>query len=287
MKPIAFWLITLGLFTSQIGCADTTSDSSQAEKQNAQLPHNTKDSDRRAVLSGRIIDLTHAFDEKTIFWPTDEGFRLERGAAGVTEAGYFYVANRFFTPEHGGTHIDAPIHFYQDGLTVDQIPLERLIGEGVVVDVSRQCAADRDYQIGLDDLRNWEERHGRVLSDTIVLLRTGYGQYWPERKRYLGTEQTGPAAVAELHFPGLHPDAARWLAEHRGIKAVGIDTPSIDYGQTRQFGSHVNLFEHNVPALENVANLDQLPETGITVLALPMKIAGGSGGPTRIVAIVP
>jgi kynurenine formamidase len=104
---------------------------------------------------------------------------------------------------------------------------------------------------------------------------------------YLGTDRRGPEAVAELHFPGLHPDAAGWLVEERSIDAIGIDTPSIDYGQSTVFESHQVLFGANVLAFENVANLEQIPPAGGFVLALPMKIRGGSGGPLRIVAFVP
>ena len=233
--------------------------------------------------SGRIIDLTHPFDEQTIYWPTERGFELLRGPAGVTERGYFYAANRFRAAEHGGTHIDAPIHFYEDRHTVDEIPLERLIGPGVVVDVAAKCE-DPDYQISVDDLRGWEERHGRELNDVIVLLRTGWSRHWPDRAKYLGTDERGEAAVAKLHFPGLHPSAAQWLVQQRRVKAIGIDTASVDFGQSQRFQSHVTLFEHQVPALENVAHLDQLPASGFTVIALPMKIAGGSGAPLRIVA---
>ncbi len=278
-------MLVLGL--AQAGCMEQSVTREPTSEVSGQHGARAEPARRSPLASGRIVDLTYSFDERTIFWPTEKGFQLERGPAGVTDRGYYYSANRFSTAEHGGTHIDAPIHFYQDHLTVDQIPLERLIGEGVVVDVTEACASSRDYQIGVDDLRAWEEKHGRVLADVIVLLRTGYGRYWPDRQQYLGTETKGPAAVAELHFPGLAPDAARWLVEHRAVKAVGIDTASIDYGQSTQFASHVTLFEHNVPVLENVANLDQLPLTGMTIIALPMKIAGGSGGPTRIVAIVP
>jgi kynurenine formamidase len=280
-------LLVLVLGLSQAGCVEQSVTREPTREVSGQHGPRAEPARHRPLVSGRIVDLTHSFDEATIFWPTEPGFQLQRGPAGVTDRGYYYAANRFSTAEHGGTHIDAPIHFYQDHFTVDQIPLERLIGEGVVVDVTEACAASRDYQIGVDDLRAWEEKQGRVLADVIVLLRTGYGRYWPDRRQYLGTEAKGPDAVAELHFPGLHPDAATWLVEHRAVRAVGIDTASIDYGQSRQFGSHVKLCEHNVPALENVANLDQLPLTGVTIIALPMKIAGGSGGPTRIVAIVP
>ncbi len=238
------------------------------------------------LTTNRIIDLTHSFDRSTIYWPTEAGFNLIRGPAGITEKGYYYAANRFVAAEHGGTHIDAPVHFGKDRQTVDQIPLDKLIGEAVVVDVARSCAVDADYQVGVRDLRRWETDHNRQLVDVIVLLRTGFGRHWTNRQRYLGTDTTGPAAVADLHFPGLDPTAARWLVEHRAIKAIGIDTASIDYGQSQRFQSHVTLFEHNVPAFENVANLEELPTAGATIVALPMKIGGGSGAPLRIIAML-
>jgi kynurenine formamidase len=114
----------------------------------------------------------------------------------------------------------------------------------------------------------------------------GKAQKWPDRASYLGTTATGREAVSQLHFPGLDPAAATWLATQRRIKLVGIDTASIDNGPSRDFGSHVNLFTHGVPALENLAALDQLPAAKFTVTALPMKIAGGSGGPCRVVAVI-
>ena len=236
---------------------------------------------------GEIVDLSYAFDEETIFWPTEEGFVLEKGIAGRTEQGFYYVANRFRTAEHGGTHIDAPIHFSERGLTVDQIPLEQLLGTAVVVDVSAQCAANRDYQIRVADFQQWEATHGPIPQGGIVLLRTGFGRFWPRRESYMGTAERGLEAVPLLHFPGLHPAAAQYLLQERGIKAVGLDTPSIDYGQSKGFESHVTLFEANVPAFENLANLDRLPATGFFVVALPMKIRGGSGAPLRVVAVVP
>jgi kynurenine formamidase len=235
-------------------------------------------------LPDTIVDLTHAFDADTIYWPTAEGFRLEQVAHGVTEKGYFYAANQFCTAEHGGTHFDAPIHFFEGRHAAEEIPLQQLIGLGVVVDVSEACATDRDYRVRVEDLRAWEEEHGPLPKGAIVLLRTGWGDRWSDREAYLGTELTGPEAVPELHFPGLHPDAARWLVAQRAIKAIGLDTPSIDYGQSELFESHVALFEANVPAFENVAHLDRLPPRGFVVAALPMKIRGGTGGPLRIVA---
>ena len=160
-------------------------------------------------MGSQIIDLTHAFDYRTVYWPTEKGFQLIRGTAGVTDKGYYYAANRFLAAEHGGTHLDAPIHFYQDRHTVDQIPLERLIAEAAVIDVIHSCSQNRDYQIHVGDLRGWEEIHGRQLIDVIVLLRTGYGRFWDDRERYLGTHETGRDAADKLHFPGLDPRAAR------------------------------------------------------------------------------
>jgi len=234
-----------------------------------------------------LVDLTHSFDERTIYWPTEPGFQLIRGPAGVTEKGYFYAANRFAAPEHGGTHIDAPIHFFEGRQTVDEIPLENLAGEGAVIDVRQQVRHQPDYQVTVTDLRRWEEQHARPLTGHIVLLRTGYAAYWGDRQRYLGTTKTGREALAELRFPGLHPDAALWLAENRRPKAVGIDTASIDYGPSELFQSHVILFRHNIPVFENVADMSLLPAVGSYVVALPMKIGGGTGGPLRIVAWIP
>lgn len=236
--------------------------------------------------SGSVIDLSYAYDAETIFWPTAEGFRLEKDFEGMTEKGYYYAANKFFTAEHGGTHLDAPVHFAEGRHTVDQIPLEQLMGDALVVDVSGQCEANPDYQVTIDDLLQWEKAQGEIPKGAILLLRTGYGKYWPERRKYMGTDERGAEAVPKLHFPGLHPDAARWLTVNRSIKAIGLDTPSIDYGQSTLFESHRALFDKNVPAFENLANLDKLPVKNFTLIALPMKIKGGSGGPLRVIAII-
>ncbi len=236
---------------------------------------------------GRIVDLTHPFDERTIYWPTAEPFRLQVGSRGVTEAGYYYEANSFSAAEHGGTHLDAPIHFARHRWRTDEIPLERLMGPGLMVDVSDRALADRDYLVSVDDLERWESANGHMPPESILLFRTGYGPFWPDPVQYLGTDLKGEEGVAALHFPGLSPEAARWLVSEREISAVGIDTPSIDYGQSKLFESHQVLFEANIPAFENVALTGELPATGFDVVALPMKIRGGSGGPLRIVALLP
>ncbi len=236
--------------------------------------------------NGHWVDLTHELSAEAIFWPTAEPFELITDAEGFTDQGYYYSAYSFKGAEHGGTHIDAPIHFAANRQTVDQIPLSRLIGNAVVVDVTSRAAGDRNYRITVSDLAAFEREHGAVNANDIVLLRTGFSQHWPDAKAYLGTAKRGPAGVEALQFPGLHPAAADWLVQ-RGISSVGIDTASIDYGRSTRFSSHVALMTANIPALENLTNLDQLPPRGAFLVALPTKIKGGSGGPVRVVAWVP
>ena len=242
---------------------------------------------RNSVLTtGRVVDLTHAFDSQSVYWPTAEAFKLETDFEGMTDKGYFYSAYRYSAAEHGGTHLDSPVHFAKGRHTVDEIPLQQLMGAAIVIDVTQQCASNADYQVNVADFQNWERRNGRIAPGTIVLLRTGFGKRYPDRQSYLGTDERGAQAVAKLHFPGLDPAAARWLTQNRSIKAIGLDTASIDYGQSTLFESHRILFEKNIPAFENVANLEQLPAKGFSVIALPMKIKKGSGGPLRIVALL-
>lgn len=235
-----------------------------------------------------VVDLTHPFNEETVYWPTaPQEFELQTDFEGETEAGYYYSAYTFCGAEHGGTHLDAPKHFAKGHPAVDEVPVEQFIGPAVVVDVSAQTLDDPDYRVTTEDLQTWEDEHGRIPEEAILIVRTGYGQYYPDREKYMGTAERGEEALEDLHFPGLHPDAAQWLAENRSIKAFGIDTPSLDYGQSVEFRAHRNLFEADIVGLENLANLDQLPATGFHVIALPMKIEGGSGGPVRVVALLP
>ena len=235
--------------------------------------------------AGDWVDLTYAYSEDAVFWPTAEGFKLEEVAYGETEGGWFYSSYNYSASEHGGTHFDAPIHFSRGADTNDQVPLTRFIAAAAVVDVSEK--AHPDYLVSVDDLLAWESSHGPLPDGVILLLRTGWGERWPDPLRYLGTELTGAEAVAELHFPGLGPEAAQWLVDNRNIASLGIDTPSIDYGQSTTFETHQILYGRNLAGFENVAKLELLPEWGAYVVALPMKIEGGSGGPLRIVAFIP
>ena len=236
---------------------------------------------------GSWIDLTYDFTHETIVWPTSERFSIDTVFAGHTDAGFYYESFRFCTAEHGGTHMDAPIHFSEDRLRAHEVPLYNLIAHAAVVDVSVNAQRNRDYQITVEDVTSWERHNGRSINGLILLFRTGFGDFWPDAEKYMGTNKRGEAGVAELCFPGIHPDTAKWLVENRDIRAVGLDTPSLDYGKSTLFESHQFLAGDNIPGFENVANLDRLPPYGAFVVALPMKIRDGSGAPLRIVAFVP
>jgi kynurenine formamidase len=238
------------------------------------------------LRNAEVIDLTYSFDKQTVYWPNaPSGFQLTQLFRGDTDAGYYYTANSFAAPEHGGTHLDAPIHFARNRWTVEKIPLDRLLGPAVVIDVSEQAAADPDYRLTAADVSAWERRNGRIPAGAIVLLRTGWGRYWPEKKKYLGDDT--PGEVSNLHFPSYGRESAELLVKERKAGVLGVDTASIDHGPSRDFIVHQIACDASVPGLENVANLERVPEKGAWIVALPMKIAGGSGAPARIVALLP
>jgi kynurenine formamidase len=238
-----------------------------------------------ALDENKVVDLTYPFDEHTIYWPTAKPFHLEVVAAGEAPGGYWYAANNICLAEHGGTHMDAPLHFARGKRAADEVPIQQLIGPAVVIDVRAQAAQNPDYRLSVADLEAWEQRHGRIPPGAIVIMWSGWGERWPDKKRYLGTDQ--PGDVANLHFPGFSREAATFLISQREIDAIGVDTPSIDYGQSQDFIVHQIVSDANKPGLENIAHLEKLPPVGATLIALPMKIAKGSGGPVRIVAVLP
>jgi len=242
-----------------------------------------RSSEPTAPAVPRIVDLSYAFDENTVYWPNNESFQHHQVAFGKTPAGYWYSSYTFSASEHGGTHLDAPIHFAEKGQSVAQIPIERHIGPGNKINIADKVSGDRDYRLSAADIQSWEQRMGEIPAGAIVLVHTGWGSRWGNRVEYLGTEKTNDAS--DLHSPGIAQDAAEYLAR-RQVAMVGIDTPSLDYGPSRDFIAHQILNGANIPGLENVANTDQLPERGFLILALPMKIAGGSGAPCRIVALL-
>lgn len=237
------------------------------------------------LRTATVVDLSHPFDSDTLYWPTSPTrFDLTSLTSGVTEGGWFYSANSFCAPEHGGTHLDAPIHFARGRRTADQIPVRQLVAPAVVIDVSKAAAGDADYRLSVADVLAWEKKHGTIPGGAIVLLRTGWSKRWPDRKRYFGDDS--PTDASNLHFPSFGAEAAALLVRRR-IGALGVDTASIDYGPSKDFPVHRVSAEANVPGLENLTGLEALPESGAWVIALPMKIAGGSGGPLRAVALVP
>lgn len=273
MKNIILSLFTLIVLTGCKDKSEVTIETSQEPQPN--------------ILEGNIVDLSHDYSKETIYWVTAKKFNKDTVFYGKTDKDYFYSAYNFETAEHGGTHIDAPIHFSENSLTVDKIPLEKLVGRAIKIDVSDKAMNNPDYLISVEDLMYWETKEDMQIPDeSIVLLETGFSQFYPEVIKYLGTDKRGDDAVKELHFPGLSPEAANWLIENRNIKAIGIDTASIDYGQSDTFQTHVNLMSHNISAFENLTNLDKLPSKDFYVVALPMKIKGGSGAPLRIVAFL-
>jgi kynurenine formamidase len=239
------------------------------------------------LASYRVVDLGHAYGDDTLYWPSRPAarFELQQLAYGETPGGYFYSSNRFCSPEHGGTHLDAPIHFARGHKTVDELPPEQLIAPAVRIDLREQTAKDRGYRLQVADVRRFEERWGPIKPGTTVLLQTGWSRFWPDRKAYFGSESAEDASG--LDFPSYGDEAARLLVEERKVALLGVDTASIDFGRSKDFMVHRIAAAKNVGGLENLTNLDQLPETGFHVIALPMKIKGGSGGPVRVIALVP
>jgi kynurenine formamidase len=238
------------------------------------------------LARSRIVDLTHPLNAQTLYWPTSpSAFRLDTLAFGMTPGGFFYSAFAFSAPEHGGTHLDAPIHFARSGLPADRIPLEQLIAPAVVIDITGKAQQNPNYRLTADDVREFEGRRGAIRPGTIVLLRTGWSRRWGDRKAYFGDDTPGDAS--KLHFPSYGVDAARLLVQERRVAALGADVASIDYGPSTDFAVHQLAAAANVPGLENLTNLHELPATGALIIALPVKIEGGSGGPVRVVALVP
>lgn len=246
-----------------------------------------KNTSQPGKLTCNWIDLTHPFDSSTLYWPNNPlGFQHRTEFKGQTPGGFYYTSYSVCAPEHGGTHLDAPTHFAEGKQTVDQIPLENLCGDAVLVDVSEKALTNQDYLISVADLENWEKTNGAIPEKCIVLFKTGYGAFYPDRLRYFGTAKKGAEAIPELHFPGISAEAATWMRDKK-VKAVGLDTPSLDFGQSKDFMAHRILLAANIPGFENVAGLEKLPAKDFSVLALPMKIREGSGAPLRIVACLP
>jgi kynurenine formamidase len=238
--------------------------------------------------NSRLLDMTYPYDENTIYWPTAKPFHLEKVSWEIVEGGWWYASNEFSASEHGGTHADAPIHFAKNGRTIDQIPLEEWIGPAVKIDVTKNCEKNRDYLLSVAEIKRWEEEYGRIPDRAWVIMYTGIGtRHYPDKLRVLGTDKTGDEAIPELSFPGFSVESVTFLLANRNIAGIAIDTPSIDYGKSKDFKVHQVLFAADKLALENIANLDKLPASGATLYVIPMLIKQGTGSPARVFAVVP
>ncbi len=237
---------------------------------------------------GKILDMTYTFGYDSIYWPTGNSFKSEKVFWGITDRGWWYASNNYSANEHGGTHVDAPVHFAQKGRTIDQIPLKEWIGPAVKIDVTKQCAKDRDYRLKVEDIKNFEKKHGKIPGCAWVIMYTGIGtRFYPDKKKVLGTDKTGNEAVNFLSFPGFSAESVEFLIKERNITGIGLDTPSIDYGKSKDFPVHQILCGANKLAIENIGNLDKLPSIGAMLFAIPMQIKNGTGAPARVFAILP
>jgi kynurenine formamidase len=242
----------------------------------------------QSQAKGQILDMTYPYEESTIYWPTAKPFHLQRVARGMTPGGYWYASNEYGASEHGGTHADAPIHFARGGRTMDQVPLAEWIGPAVKIDVTAKCEQNRDYLLSVEDIEAWEKKFGRIPEGAWVIMSTGIGtRHYPDKKMVLGTEKTGEEALPELSFPGFSPESVEFLVKNRNFTGIAIDTPSIDYGKSKDFRVHQILCGANKLALENIANLDKIPERGATLYVIPILIKDGTGAPARVFAITP
>ncbi|XP_077517757.1 isatin hydrolase-like [Amblyomma americanum] len=230
--------------------------------------------------SYQTVDLSHNFNDSTIYWDDDGYYRLNVTIYNSTREGWFQediVENVI----HGGTHLDSPVHFYKDGWDATQIPLERLLFLPVArVDVRDKVALNSEYLLSTDDILNWEERHGRLPSGCLFVVHTGQSKHWPNRTAYMGIDANG-----EKHFPAMTPESASFLATERSVFGVGIDTPSVDAATVDT--AHRAVSEANIFILENLVRLEQVPIRGAYALVLPLKLDGASGSPVRVVALVP
>ncbi|XP_022663509.1 uncharacterized protein LOC111251308 [Varroa destructor] len=209
--------------------------------------------------------------------------RSARGEFHGTTAKDFYQVDRLCTASHGGTHIDAPRHFNPKRWTLDQIPLRRLFNiPTVIIDVKKKVVKNRGYLLSIRDLQLWENGHGPLPNNSLIIIRTGHHMLWGNREGYFGRQNGNSTRV----FPSMGAKTARWLVHNRDIVGVGIDSPSID-GYPSLMG-HRAFAKKNVYILENLgSHIDQAPKLGTYAFVMPLKIAGASGGPVRVVLRVP
>ena len=222
------------------------------------------------ALAQRVVDLGHSLAVTDPSWTGERVFQRK------AEQGDGYVGGTFSSDEHFGTHLDAPAHF-GGAWTVDRIPVDRLVRPGICINIIGRA---EDYQLSVADVKAFEAKNGAIPEGAIVMIATGWDARWPDQKKYMNDRG------GVKHFPGIHPDAAAYLAKDRKVAGIGIDTPSVDYGPSAKFETHHLTMPLNVFHIENAANLTSLPASGFTIVVAPIKLAGGSGGPTRVFALL-
>lgn len=220
-----------------------------------------------------VVDLTH---------PVERGVSGIHKNAPVRRAGLVQKEGlrRVSATTSNNTNIDSPARLVRGMWTVDQIPPERLIAPLTVLDVTSQARRNPDYEVSVEDIAQWEQIHGEIPVGAVVVARTGWGVRWASPQQYRNADKNGV-----MHFPGYSRDAARFLVEGRQALALGIDTLSVDPGSSRTLAVHEYTLAHSVYHLENVANLERVPDAGAVVVVAPMKLEGEVDGPVRILAL--
>jgi kynurenine formamidase len=226
----------------------------------------------------RVVDLTRSLDEGTVLWPGSPAMTAETLLT-VEHDGFYN--RRLSLMEHSGTHFDAPCHMCEGGETVDAIDPARLVRPVAMIDVSAEMAGDPDATLTVEQVRAFEAAHGAIPRGAAAFLRTGWEDFNRDPARYAN-------APGELRFPGFGPDAARFLVDEREVAGLGVDTLGIDPGVATDFVVH-RLISHpkGVWHLEGLTNLSQLPPLGAWVVVGVLKLTDGSGGPARVIALVP
>ena len=222
----------------------------------------------------RVLDLTQPLDEQTVLWPDSDPFTAV-GPDAYDADGFW--SRHLGTPEHAGTHLDAPRHCVPGGAAVADIPAEQLVRPAVRIDAREHCGGDPAWVLTAADVEAWEAEHGRVPEGAAVLLCTGWDAYRDDGRRYLGEP---------LGFPGFGGDAATLLVE-RGAAGLGIDTLSVDAGAATDFPVHRVALPAGLWHVEGLVGLEAVPDTGATVVVGALRLPGASGTPARVFALLP
>lgn len=230
----------------------------------------------------QVIDLTHTINSTSPFWPGSEDTNPFSYEPIATHPSGAASLGAYSTVEHYGTHIDAPIHFKDNELTVDQIELTNLFAPLAVIDVREKCSKDPDYRLTVEDITDWESVNGPLPKGAVILMSTGWSEKWPDIEAYRNLDQNG-----KMHFPGFSVAVNEFLISDRDIKGIGIDNFSVDYGMSEGFEAHLITNGAGKYHLENVANVHLLPQKGSYIVVAPIKLENGSGGQTRIYALIP